>query len=213
MHKIQQSLLKLIESRNIATLTLREIADLVGPNVYPQQIKHHLSQLEKKGIIRINKISNVIEKIKEGQIKNTNLISVPIMGMADCGPATCYAEQNIEGYLKISSSLLEKAKNIFAVKANGPSMNKANIKGNNIEDGDYVIIDSEDRTPKDNMYVLSTIEGVANIKKFIFDKNNNRVILLSESTKEFPPIIIDPKDESDYMINGKVIQVIKKYNN
>lgn len=210
MHKIQQFLLSLVSEKNLSEMTLREIASLVGPNVYPQQIKHHLSQLEKRGLIRVNKVKGTIERIKEGNIGNTNLVSVPIFGMASCGPATIVAEERIEGYLKISSALLNKTNEVFALKAVGPSMNKANINGKNIEDGDYVIVDSQKRTPKDNDYVLSVIDGVANIKKFIFDKINNQIVLLSESTKDFSPIYIHPEDEYFYFINGKVIQVIKR---
>ncbi len=56
--------------------------------------------------------------------------------------------------------------------------------------------------------VLSIIDGMANIKRFFLDKANNQVVLVSDSTKEFPPIYIHEDD--DFMINGKVVQVIKK---
>jgi repressor LexA len=211
MHKTQKALLALIGEKNIYGMTLRSIAPLLGENIYPQQVKHHLSQLEKKGLIRIDKIRGIIERVKSGMMQNTNLVSVPILGMANCGPATSIAQERVEGYLQISPSLLLKnKKEIFALRASGSSMNRAKIGGKNIEDGDYVIIDGSDRSAENNNYVLSIIEGMANIKKFIWDKENNQVVLFSESTKDFPPIYINPTDDYSYMINGKVIQIIKK---
>ena len=49
---------------------------------------------------------------------------------------------------------------------------------------------------------------MANIKKFHFDRENSRIVLVSESSKDFPPIFIHEDD--DFNISGKVVQVIKK---
>jgi SOS-response transcriptional repressor LexA len=133
---------------------------------------------------------------------------VPILGTANCGPATFYTETNYDGYLKVSSKLLDRKKDVYALRADGISMNKANVKGKNIEEGDYLIVNSADTTPADNDIVVSVFDDVANIKKFKWDQENNQVVLLSESTRDFPPIFIHEDD--NYHIVGKVIQVIKK---
>ncbi|MDD4989601.1 MAG: transcriptional repressor LexA, partial [Candidatus Pacebacteria bacterium] len=111
-------------------------------------------------------------------------ISIPVVGSANCGPADIIAEENIEGYLKISKKLLSKRDGIFVLRASGNSMNDAKIgkEKKNIEDGDFVIIDSIDRDAKDGDYVLSIIDGKANLKKFKIDKKNNQITLISEST-------------------------------
>ncbi|MEI6092779.1 MAG: S24 family peptidase, partial [bacterium] len=136
-------------------------------------------------------------------------VLIPVLGVANCGVATLCAEERFEGFLRVSSSIVKKVKDIFAIKAVGDSMNKANIKNKNIEDGDYVLIDTSDKNIKDRDYVLSTIEGHANIKKFIRDKDNDQIVLISESDKNYPPIIIHEKDDFSYIVEGKVIQVIK----
>jgi repressor LexA len=87
-------------------------------------------------------------------------------------------------------------------------MNQSIVNGNNIEDGDYLIIDSSDTSPSSGDVVLSIIDEMANIKKYIWDEENNQIVLVSESTKDIPPIYIHEDDS--FMINGKVIQVIKK---
>jgi len=215
MHIIQEKLLKLAQEKNLGQLTLREIANSIDESVSsPQKIKHHLNQLEKKGLIRVDKIKGVIEKTQPGWAKGflgkTRLLSIPIIGSADCGPANTLAEANIEGYLRVSSALIghHTNHNLFALKASGPSMNRVNINDKSIEDGDYLIIDSEYKTPVNNDVVLSIIDGMANVKKYYFDKENNQIVLMSKSTQDFPPIYIHPGD--NYKINGKVIQVIKK---
>lgn len=216
MHTIQQKLLALAEKKNLGNLTLREIGGFVG-ETSPQKIKHHLQQLEKHGFIHINKMEHIITTTKQqetsmvkGILKNAKLLSIPILGAANAGPATIFANTNIEGYLRVSSTLLERprlAHRLFALKVDGPSMNMAYIGGKKIENGDYVIIDSEDREAANDDIVLSVIEGMANIKKYYVDKENNQILLMSESTHDFPAIHIHEDD--DFSINGKVIGVIK----
>ena len=208
MHQIQEKLLKCIENQNISDMTLREIGTLINEPL-PQKIKHHLEQLEKKGFITYNRKKKAITRTHTNTPKkHSPFIAVPIIGSANCGPATIFANENIEGYLKISKNILNKCKNIFAIRAQGLSMNKTNINGLSIEDGDYLIIDSDYRTPKDGDVVLSIIDDMANIKKYIFDEEHNQIVLVSQSTKDIPPIYIHEDDS--FMINGKVIQVIKK---
>jgi len=207
MHYIQEKLLKLIDHQNISGLTLRDIGSLIN-ETFPQKVKHHLSQLESKGFISIDKKNSIIKRTS-GQTKNSDLfISVPIYGTANCGPRTIYANQNLEGYLKVSKKLLSKKDKIFALRVEGNSLNKANIKGKSIEDGDFVIVDSQATSPKNGDYIVSIIEEMANIKKYIWDAKNSQIILGSESTQNYNPIYVHEDD--NIIINGKVIDVIKK---
>lgn len=207
MHTLQEKVLKLIDDKSISGMTLRQIGEEIGEK-FPQKIKHHIDQLEKKGFIKIDKAKKEIVRRRQGAILNTQLISVPIVGVANCGPATIFANENIEGYLKISKNILNKCKNVFAIRAQGLSMNKAMIQGKTIEDGDYLIIDSDNTTPSYGDIILSVIDDMANIKKYVWDEVNNQIVLVSQSTQDIPPIYIHQDDS--FMINGKVIQVIKR---
>jgi repressor LexA len=215
MHTLQEQLLKLAGEKNLGQYTLREIGAFVGEKS-PQKIKHHLAQLEKKGLIRVDKAGGVVEKRVQGRplagfLKNSRLLAIPILGSANAGPATIFANANIEGYLRVSSRLVGKAPSshrLFALKVDGPSMNRASVEGKRIEDGDYIVIDSTPGEPKNNDIVLSVIDGMANVKKYYVDKENNQILLMSESTHDFPAIHIHEDD--DFTINGKVIGVIKK---
>lgn len=209
MNKKQKEILMLMDSEDFGSLTLREIGSKIGLGNSPQAVKYHLIQLEKKGLIEIDKENRKIKKVTLSSKLEAGLLTIPILGAANCGEATLYAEERFGGFLRISPKIINKTENIFAIRAEGDSMNKAYIQGKSIEDGDYVIVDASDRTPKKGDYVLSTIEGHANIKKFLFDKDNNQIVLISESDKNYPPIFIHPEDNLSYIINGKVIQVIK----
>ncbi|HEX6716457.1 MAG TPA: S24 family peptidase [Pyrinomonadaceae bacterium] len=213
MHELQKKLLRLAQEENLGKYTLRALGAMVGEKS-PQKIKHHLGQLEKLGLIRIDRGNSLIERTKQGwvtsMLKGAQLLSIPILGAANAGPANRLAEAHIEGYLRISSTFLGSSskRKLFALKVDGPSMNRAEVDGRRIENGDYVIIDSEARNPKDGDVVLSIIDGMANLKRYHADKANKQVVLISDSTQRFPPIYIHADD--DFMINGKVIQVIKK---
>lgn len=206
MHNIQEKILQKIDQTGLKGMTLRQIGELIGEK-FPQKIKHHLNQLEKKGLIKIDKNNKTISRIQSGTNKNTGLVSVPVVGTANCGPATIFATENIQGYLKISKNILKKCKNIFAIRAQGLSMNKAMVDGKTIEDGDYLIIDTERRNPRNGEIVLSVIDDMANVKKYVWDEKNNQVVLVSDSTQSIPPIFIHEDDS--FMVNGTVIQVIK----
>jgi repressor LexA len=206
MHSIQEKILQKIDQGGLKGMTLRQIGEMVGEK-FPQKIKHHINQLEKKGLIKVDKDTKSISRITSGTNKTTGLVSVAIVGTANCGPATIFATENIQGYIKISKNILKKCKNIFAIRAQGLSMNKALVDGKTIEDGDYLIIDTERKTPRTGEIVLSVIDDMANVKRYIWDEKNNQVVLASDSTQNIPPIFIHEDDS--FMINGTVIQVIK----
>jgi len=206
MHRIQEKLLKIIEKESLSGKTLREIGELVG-ETSAQKIKHHLTQLSKKGFIAYDSVSRNIKKAQV--VSKEGFVSLPVVGSANCGPANIFADENITGYLKVSKKLVPSGGKLFILRAEGNSMNKANIRNRkNIDDGDFVVVDSEQRSPESGQYVVSVIDEVANIKKFVLDPKNNRIILESESTKDYLPIFIHEDDQ--YQISGRVIDVIKK---
>jgi len=170
-----------------------------------RSVSQYLDALENKGLISRTSEARGINIIEP---QSEVLLNIPILGMANAGVATNLAEEHFTGFLQVSKKLLKKKKELFAVEVQGNSMNRANVSGATIEDGDWVIVDRETAQPQNGEYVLSVINGVANVKKFHYDKKNKRIILTSQSTEKHPPIFIHPDDS--YLVGGKVIQVIKK---
>lgn len=218
MHSIQQKLLELSKRANLAKMSLREMAAAIGlPRESPQKIKHHLLQLEKRGFLAIDRGAGLMSRTPTkpswatGSFeKAAGLFSIPILGSADCGAATVFAEQNLEGFLRVSSKLVGRSRPIglYALKTDGTSMNRAAVGGRRIEDGDHVVIDSTDRNPKTGDIVLAIVDNRATIKRFIDDRPNGQIVLKADSSFSYDPIHLHPDD--DLQIGGKVIAVIKR---
>lgn len=212
MHPIQEKLLKVSQEVNIRNEKYRRIGKLINES-HPQKIKHHLAQLEKKGLIYRDKKSGFIKVVSPGKIRKTKLFSLPVLGSANAGPAEILAHENVEGFLRISSKILGRnsSKGLFVLRAAGNSLNRAeSIRGGIVEDGDYVVIDGNNRTPNIGQYVLSIIDDSANLKRYYRDRKTGQIILSSESTVDIPPICIHPSDFSNYMIGGVIVGVIKR---
>jgi len=142
--------------------------------------------------------------------KTPMYFSLPVVGAANCGPANIFAVEDPREYITVSSDSLGKKnkEGLFVVEADGDSMNLAKVgtKKLSIKDGDYVVVDANITSPSEGDYVLSIIDGCANIKRF--KKVDGRLALVSESTStKFRPIFLGSAD--DFMINGKVIGVLK----
>lgn len=218
MHPIQEKLLELSKKQNLAKLSLRDMAQGIGmPKESPQKIKHHLLQLQKKGFLSIDRAKGMMSRASsepdwaKGLLhKASRLFSIPIIGTANCGPATIFAEQNFEGFLRASNKLVGRLKpaGLYAVKADGTSMNRAKIKGKRIEDGDYLIVDSEDKSVGTGDVVLAIIDSKATVKRFIDDRANGQIVLMADSSYDYEPIYLHPSD--DFSISGKVVSIIKK---
>lgn len=218
MHPIQEKLLRLSKIRDLSKLSYREIgrqlADSDNPSdrVHPTNVKYHLEQLIADGKIDASQ-RPVVRTAASATADSSSpeLVKVPIVGSANCGPATIFADEKIEGYLQVSPSLL-RTKNyndLFALRASGESMNQAHVMGKAIDDGDFVIVDSSKITPRDGERVVVVRDDVANIKQIFFDHEEQVIILRSESSKDFSPIFVSPDDNWDGLISGTVIQVIK----
>lgn len=211
MHLIQKQLIDLIATNpNFGKLSLRSIAKEIGAEGKPQTAKYHLQELEKAGFIQMNLKEGIIKLVKKGTniSSKSPIFSIPVVGSANCGLPTIFAEQNIENFLKVSSSMLPKKKSgLFALIADGDSMNMCNINGKNIESGDFVLVDSEDKVYKDKDIVVAVVDGLATIKELHRDLKNNRIVLKAISTKKYLPIYLGEDD--DFIINGKVVGIIK----
>lgn len=211
MHKTQTAILKIAQSQDLSFVGIRELARML--DVHPQTAKHHLHQLIKKGLIKRGGVLDA-SSIRTDILHGADLVVIPYMGAANCGPAVRIAKDDIEGYLNISSRLLDTKDygSLFAIQADGDSMNQAQLNSQTIENGDYVVVDSK-RIPQRNDYVVATINHMANLKKFYPEQDANgriyRIALLSESGDDHDPIFIHPEDGTGQLIAGVAIQVIK----
>ena len=214
MHEIQEKLLELAQDSDLSRIPLRKIAELLNqPNMSPGVLQHHFAQLEKKKLLFIDRKAKTQQL--GGRVEDSRFYTIPIVGMASCGPANTFADEATEGYLTVSKNSITTIKGkSFAVRTSGNSMNRAHLPAPNgstasLEDGDYAIVDTAytDLESNKGKYIVSIINGLANIKKLAVRSYD--IALLSESTdpSAYPPIIVNEND--DYLINGRVVAVVK----
>lgn len=206
MHPIQQKLLDIAKLQDITKLRRIDLVEMVNCE-YPSQITHHLNQLVKRGDL-VRKDGRLVPALST----NAGLLRIPVMGEADCGEATKYADGRIVDNLAVSPSVLKPklSNKLYALIARGDSMNQAVVEGKTIEDGDYIIVEKkDDYVPKDGDIIVSIIAGLANVKRLRRDNERQRILLLSESRrqKDFAPIVIS--DQDDFSVDGKVVDIVK----
>lgn len=209
--KLQSSILSLAETRDITAMTLREMAAIVGAN-HPYSVKQAIDRLVSKGRLARNRSTGVL--IVTGITSNDAkpLLSIPVLGRVSCGPATELAQDKPLGFIDLSPTIakIKRPDVTYALVATGNSMSKARINSISVEDGDYVIVEkSEWGHANEGDYVVSRFDGMNNLKRLHIDRLNKRVVLLSESTTDYPPIIIDEQDMDYYAIEGVAVDVVK----
>jgi SOS-response transcriptional repressor LexA len=124
-----------------------------------------IESLEKKELITRDEDRRIYLVENENYGNAQNIFSIPLYGLASCGEALAYADDNpADDFLQLSKSLFRKAEpeKMFAVKALGDSMNKEGIS-----DGDYVIFEkAEGRSDFEGKIVVAVINGMATIKRY-----------------------------------------------
>lgn len=163
----------------------------------------YLNALEAKGYIeRTSEDRGILLK----GVTSENFVQIPVFGAASAGAAAMFADQYVEGYLRVSRRLV-KDRNIFAVQVNGTSMNRAKVAGKTIENGDFVLVNADVKEFKNGDKVLVVIDGLATVKTYR-SVNGQTIALLPESSdKKHQPIFLTPEDH--FVINGLVVNVLK----
>ncbi len=213
---------ELTQKQSLILETIREMIDGGQGNPTTYKIAKYL---QKKGMKdeSVKSVSQVIEALEKKDlvkrdvfrklylVENENMPSglegafqVPVYGLSSAGDALAFAEDNIDGYLQISESLLKPSAKaqLFAVKTLGDSMDKEGTG-----DGDYVIFEKKDAGYNyDGKIVVAIVNGLATIKHF--RKLGNGVIgLFPSSTNSFhQPIYIHESDS--FMIAGVYRKVL-----
>ena len=149
--------------------------------------------LEKKGLVRRDDDRKIYMVKNETFSDLKNIFSIPTYGLASCGEALAFADNNVEGYVQVSTSLFRKEKpaQLFAVKALGDSMDKAGVT-----DNDYVVFAKYDNSEDlENKIVVAVINGMATIK--VYRTLNDHMIGLfpQSSNARHQPIYLDRSDQ------------------
>lgn len=202
LHRIQQRLLK--ELPNVpeaGNLSLRSIGKLVGVN-NPQQVRHHITQLEKKGLLRWDRTDGsaiVLDKPVDG------IAYLPLFASAECGPEGFLAEENAIDEIAVSTKTLGIADpdQYFLVEARGNSMIPR------IHEGDLALIKKQSEAPFHNI-ALVLHDNVPKLK--LVKKIDSRHAALCSINQEYPAEIVDLA-EGNLFILGIVKALISRFDN
>ncbi|MFZ2226105.1 MAG: S24 family peptidase [Candidatus Moraniibacteriota bacterium] len=191
---ILESIRELIEQgkQNPTSYRLQKFLESQGVKDSLKSVMQVIESLEKKELIKRDKNKKIYLVENKNYTNFKNIFSVPVYGLASCGEALAYAQDNVDGFLQISKALFRDKDEslLFAVKALGDSMDKEKIN-----DGDYVIFEKyEQQEELEGKIVVAVVNGMATIKRY--KKVSEDVIgLFPKSTNSIhQPIFIHKSD-------------------
>lgn len=197
IHPIQQRLLEsLSTTQNPEELSLRNLGSLVGVT-NPQQVRHHMTQLEKKGYLRRDSQTGKFVTLKE---PIEDIILLPLYGTAECGPNGILAQENEIDRIPISSKSfgISDPSSYCLVLTRGKSMEPR------IFEGDHVLVRVQPDAPSESICLVLHKETPK--IKILRKIDKTRIALCSYNT-EFDAEIIDTTEE-EFQILGLVKGII-----
>jgi repressor LexA len=196
--------------------TVRDLAHDLGFSS-PKAVTDHLDSLKKKGYIVRNSLArsikltgkalsilgrgrasigstgSLISTAGVGSIDplNRNILYLPLIGRVAAGKPIL-AEENINEYIPVTSSLLKKRTADFALRVKGDSM-----VGDHILDGDIIIVKSQ-KTAENGDIVVALIGDEAVVKRLYRAKGT---VELRSSNPSYLPIRIKAAGSKNGSVN------------
>lgn len=178
--------------------TIREIGADLGISS-PATIHAHLSNLEKKGVIRKQDSKNrAIELLVKNEFvdSSNNTVEVPLLGKITAG-SPIEAIEKPDEYFSLPAYLIPKNKEVFTLNVSGCSMINAGIL-----DGDIVIVERQNVARNGEIVVAMTDENEVTLKTFYKEDGYFR---LQPENDTMDPIILN-----NVTILGKAIGLYRK---
>ncbi|KKR92042.1 MAG: LexA repressor [Candidatus Gottesmanbacteria bacterium GW2011_GWA2_47_9] len=154
-----------------------------------------LDKLEKNGLIRRNKGSRrAIQVMKISSVTVEKTISIPLVGQIHAGAAN-FAQEHIEEYRKVPSSLLRGREDAFLLRIKGTSMNQAGY----LPDDIAIVIPTQTANNNDIVIAHANEEETATIKRYKVVYGHSLLIPQSDDPQ------YQPLPAEEFTIQGKVI--------
>ena len=175
---------------NYTTPTMQEIADKF--NLAKSSASRYVAVMRENGMLEHTKGKSGMKTLSMNKFDNVSL--APVVGTVACGKPLL-AEENVETYLPLPTSILGKGK-FFILKAHGDSMKNAGIN-----DGDYVIVRKQD-SAEVGQIVVALVDDEATLKRYYLDNERQQVRLHPENDK-YEDMYFD-----NIIIQGVAVKVI-----
>lgn len=166
----------------------------------PQSATLIINELVRVGLLK-KREDGSLQFVRDLEEKpyHAQTIDVPLVGVVSCG-APILAEENIEGYIPVSTRLAKPNHKYFLLHASGDSMNKAGIN-----DGDLVLVQQQ-ATADEGDKVVALIDDGATVKKY--HEADGAIVLKPQSTNsKHKPIILT----EDFQVQGIVRAVLPHF--
>lgn len=131
----------------------------------------------------------------EGEFLGAKEFFAPLVGVVPAGNPIL-AEENVETWINLPSTLVRGRKDVFVLKVRGESMKDAGIL-----DGDLVIV-SPGKEIRHRDIVVAVIEGEATVKRFIEIEGRKYLKAENPKYKNIYP-------QAEWTVAGKVVGVIR----
>lgn len=178
------------------------VRDLMAKMKYksPRSAMLLMNELEGNGFLE-KKVDGSYKMIKDlSTVGMARTISVPLVGSVACG-GPLLAEENIEAYIPVSTSLVKPGSKYFLLRAVGDSMDKAGINS-----GDLVLV-KQQNAAENGQNVVALIDDDATLKEYQH-KGNVVALIPRSSNPKHKPIIL----EREFQIQGIIITSISNVN-
>ncbi|HEY4003035.1 MAG TPA: transcriptional repressor LexA [Candidatus Xenobia bacterium] len=178
--------------------SVREICtrfDIASPN----GVQRHLVALERKGFIVRDSMARGIRlhpTMRNAKGATEGVRALPLLGNVAAGPPR-EALQDVEASIPIPEEWINGVPDAFILRVAGESMAPA------IQAGDMVVVRPQARAENGDL-VVACIEGEATVKRF--HRDHGRVVLIADN-----PDYDDIPVTDDFLINGKVIGLLRRY--
>jgi len=177
--------------------SFEEIAESFGYSSLAT-VHEHLSNLERKGYIRKSyNESRSIELV--GRDTGTPVVELPLLGAVAAGLPIEAIEENET--LAVPPDMISRRRDNYVLRVEGNSMIEEQIR-----DGDYIVVQAQDRAEDGQMVVALVAEEAATVKKLYREPDGR--IRLQPANATMDPIFVPA---SDVRIQGVVVGVIRKY--
>lgn len=185
-----------IEAQGYAP-SFEEIAESFGYSSLAT-VHEHLSNLERKGYIRKSyNESRSIEMV--GRETGTPSIELPLLGAVAAGlPIEAISTPET---LAVPHDMVRRRQDNYVLRVEGNSMIEEQIR-----DGDYIVVQAQDRAEDGQMVVALVGDEAATVKKLYREPGGQ--VRLQPANPTMEPIYVAAQD---VRIQGVVVGVIRKY--
>ena len=181
--------------------TVAELKNALGVGSTRTALRY-LKALEKEGDIERWAGARGM-RVRRTPDSKSSTVAVPIAGRAPAGPLMA-AEQNIEGWLRLPREFVRPSGGeYFLLRVRGNSMNRYEVPGGRIENGDLVLVRRQ-QDARSGDAVVALLDGEATIKRLT--KRSGYIGLQPVSSESsHQPVLVN----SGFRVQGVVRRVFK----